>query len=278
MSLVTSEFVLSAADFDRLRSLVREHTGIVLNDSKREFVHSRISQRLRELRLGSFAEYCDLLASPGNAEQTAFVSAVTTNLTAFFREKHHFDFIAQTVIPELEQHFPREKRIRCWSAACSTGEEPYSLVITLFEHLKLASQWHLEVVANDIDKDVLMTAANGIYPERQLTGLSEQQITQWFNTDYCEPGYKAVNDALRRQLTLLQFNLLERWRLSDLFDIIFCRNTLIYFDRDTQNQLVGRFKQQLKPGGYLFLGHSESMPARDPELERIGPTIYRRSA
>jgi chemotaxis protein methyltransferase CheR len=274
----TREFEFSDEDFRSLRDLVRQVTGITLSEAKRELVYGRLSRRLRSLSLGSFREYRALLAGPeGKRELGEFINAVTTNLTAFFRESHHFDYLRQHLFAPIAND-GRRRRVRIWSAGCSSGEEPYSIAITLAESLPDWQRHDIRILATDLDTDVLARAATGLYPEDRIRGLSPQRLARFF-TETEERGKRMwrFDPQLASIISFRQLNLMHALPMRGPLDAIFCRNVIIYFDKDTQRELFTRIAPLQAPGALLFLGHSESLFKVSEEWDLIGKTIYRRA-
>lgn len=268
---------LSDNDFRFICNLVYEHSGIVLGEHKREMLYRRIMRRTRELRVASFTDYCRLLKKSADEELPNFINAVTTNLTGFFRESHHFDYLKQRFIPMHLQE-ASEKRLRIWSAACSTGEEPYSIAISLYEAMgDTIRDWDVRVLATDIDSNVLASARSGIYKKAGVQNLPVEQRKRWFRKGSGErEELVKIDPGLQDYIVFKQLNLLHEWPMKKHFDVIFCRNVLIYFDRDTQQRIIGKFLETLRPGGILFLGHSESLGAFQSHFELQGRTIFRK--
>jgi chemotaxis protein methyltransferase CheR len=273
-----TDFQLSGVEFDRLRELVRQHTGIALSDAKRQLVYGRLARRLRALKLTSFAEYIELLEG-GEGELEEFTNAVTTNLTSFFREPHHFDYMAREFLPEVAAHDTGAQRLRIWCCAASTGEEPYSLAITLREAEARFTGWDVKVLCTDLDSAVLATGLEGVYAAERLQSMSGARTAKYFE-EVSVAGTKRfrATDELRSLLTFRQLNLMNEWPMKGPFDAIFCRNVIIYFDKDTQRRLFERMARLQRPGDYLFLGHSESLYRVSDRYDLIGKTIYRRNA
>ncbi len=280
MSLVAKQeqdFQLEERHFEFLRGIVLERTGIALSDAKRELVYGRLTRRIRALRLSSFDEYCALLRTAPQDEMPEFVNAITTNLTSFFREFHHFEFLRDSAIPEWLNKKGRNPRIRIWSAGCSTGEEPYSIAMTLLESLGTQAGDTM-VLATDIDTNVLATAGTGIYPESRGESVPDP-YRRW-----CQRGTQANSDKLRihpEVAAMIRFkplNLMEPWPLKGPLDAVFCRNVVIYFNKDTQRRLFERFAEVVAPGGYLLIGHSETLFNLNDQFDLVGRTIYRRKA
>ncbi|MCP5145799.1 MAG: protein-glutamate O-methyltransferase CheR [Gammaproteobacteria bacterium] len=271
------DYEFTQKDFDRLRALVHKISGISLADHKQDLVYGRLARRLRATGAATFAEYYNLLESGDSHELEQFINAITTNLTAFFREHHHFDFLAKTVIPELEARNAATKKIRVWSAGCSTGEEPYSIAMTLLESVRRPEQWDIKVLATDLDSDVVAKAANGVYNDDRLKGMSEKRIERWFSRGTgSNEGRVKVKRELRELITFKQLNLMHPWPFRGPFDLMFCRNVVIYFNKDTQRLLFKRYAELLPKDTCLFIGHSESLYNVSDDFELVGNTIYRR--
>jgi chemotaxis protein methyltransferase CheR len=276
--LSTSDFVLTDADFERIRALVREHTGIALSEAKRQMVYGRLVRRLRALKLASFAEYVGLLERADPQELQEFSNAITTNLTSFFRESHHFDYLAEQVLPAIAVPPEANARLRIWSCACSSGEEPYSIAMVLREQQARLTGVDARILATDLDSNMLATAAAGIYSTERLQGLSPARTAQFLLEGAgARQGTAKVSAALRQLITFKQLNLMHEWPMRGPFDAIFCRNVVIYFDLETKRSLFERMAQLQPPGAILFLGHSESMYRISDQYELIGRTIYRRT-
>lgn len=271
------EFRFTQQDFDFLRRLANQHTGIVVGDDKYDMFYARLTRRLRALGLRDFASYCNYLKGGDDpAELTELVNAITTNLTAFFRENHHFEYLRDTAIPERMKASSGERRLKIWSAGCSTGEEPYSLGITVGEMGQQLRGWQVDIQATDIDSNVVDTAARGIYRADRVEGLPRERLRRWFlKGTGRQQGYVRVKPELRERIQFGLLNLMQDWR-QEPQDIVFCRNVIIYFDKESKQRLAERFADTIKPGGYLFIGHSESLFQVTDRFELIGKTIYRR--
>jgi len=263
------EFEFTPRDFDRVRSLIHKRAGIALAESKQEMVYSRLARRLRATGIRSFQEYLDSLEShQDNDEWEAFTNALTTNLTSFFREAHHFPILADHVRQAKEP-------VQIWCAASSTGEEPYSIAMTLCEALgTLTPQAH--IIATDIDTNVLATAAGGIYPIDRLDKMPPDRAKRFFLRGKGErAGFVRVRQELRQMVTFKQLNLLSGdWPVSGPFDAIFCRNVMIYFDKPTQGKILARFAPLMKPNALLFAGHSENFLYVSDAFKLRGKTVY----
>ncbi|MDH5572985.1 MAG: protein-glutamate O-methyltransferase, partial [Gammaproteobacteria bacterium] len=272
------EFELTDTDFNFIKNIVVQHTGIVLTDVKRNMVYGRLSRRLRTLGLSHFKQYCDIIRGDDETELTHFINAITTNLTSFFREKHHFNYLENIHIPELLEKNASSKRIRIWSAGCSTGEEPYTISMILNESIPNIESWDIKILATDLDYNVLETARSGIYATERIADMPPSQINKWFHHNgKTLPGKVHVSDRLKHLITFKQLNLMKEWPFKGPFDAIFCRNVLIYFSKDTQRVLVERYAEKLSEQGRLFLGHSESLFKVTDRFKLIGNTIYQKS-
>jgi chemotaxis protein methyltransferase CheR len=272
------EFHFGDDDFEALRQLVKQLTGINLSDQKRELVYGRLARRLRALQLESFAQYRDLLAQDGEREIVQFCNALTTNLTSFFRESHHFDYLRDQVITPMA-HSGATRRLRLWSAGCSTGEEPYSIAMTILEALPDIQRWDVRILATDLDSDVLERARRGIYTTERLKTVTPQRRTRFFRERRERDGvcYEVVPE-LKSLITFKQLNLMHTLPMRGPLAAIFCRNVVIYFDKDTQRALFSRVAQLQQAGDLLFLGHSENLFKVSEQWSLIGKTIYRRAA
>ncbi|WP_338764594.1 CheR family methyltransferase [Massilia sp. METH4] len=264
------EFDFNGRDFERVRGLIYKRAGISLADSKQEMVYSRLARRLRATGITSFARYLDdLEAGRMPNEWESFTNALTTNLTSFFREAHHFPLLADHV----KKH--KGETLNIWCSASSTGEEPYSIAITVCEALGTLSP-PVHIIATDIDTNVLATAANGIYPIERIEKLSAEQQRRFFLKGKGDKaGMVRARPELRQLITYRQLNLLEdKWDIRGPFDVIFCRNVMIYFDKATQRKILSRFVPLMKPDALLFAGHSENFLYVSDALKLRGKTVY----
>jgi len=270
------EFLYTREDFEYLRQISNEHSGILVPDDKFDMFYSRLSKRVRLHGLSDFKEYCHFLKNNPDTEFTEFINAVTTNLTSFFREKHHFEYMKNTVLPEVLKRNSAKKSIRVWSAGCSTGEEPYSLAMTLLENVP--KDWDVKILATDLDTNVLQTAADGIYSNDRVDGLPEATLKRWFKKGKGKNAVKVrVSPELQAIIHFKQLNLMKAWPIKNNFDFIFCRNVLIYFDKETKENLAQRYGEFLSLGSHLFIGHSESLHQLDTCFDLIGNTIYKKT-
>ncbi len=264
------EFAWTNADFSRVQKLIYQRAGISLHDGKHAMVYSRLSRRLRDTGHTSFEEYLGWLESQDGPEWQEFVNALTTNLTAFFREQHHFDSL--TGILKKRPGGPW----RIWCSAASTGEEPYSIVITVLQ--TLGAGMPFELFASDIDTRVLETASRGVYRSQGLKGLTQEQLQRFFMRGKgSNDGLVRVRPELRKPITFLSVNLIrDDWPFREPFDAVFCRNVMIYFDAPTQRRVLERIHRVMKPGGTLFVGHAENFSESRDLFVLRGKTVYER--
>jgi chemotaxis protein methyltransferase CheR len=271
--------VMAGADLEWFRAFIYREAGIHFKAEKATMLTARLSRRLRQLGLESFSAYRQhLQKSDGDGrERRLLINCITTNKTEFFREAHHFAYLREELFPRLLARAAAggPRRLRIWSAGCSTGEEPYSLAITLREHFSHPG-WQIGIVASDIDTQVLATAAAGVYPEERLGPLPEEVRRRHFQRGRGDSaGLWRARPELKQLIEFRRINLNEEgWPTRERFDAIFCRNVIIYFDRPTQIRLFERFAQQLDPGGVLFLGHSESLIGINDRFTLIGKTVH----
>lgn len=263
------EFDFTPRDFERVRTLIHQRAGIALASSKQEMVYSRLARRLRATGISSFSTYLDSLERGTNAEEwEAFTNALTTNLTSFFREAHHF--------PMLAEHLKKlNGPIEIWCSASSTGEEPYSIAMTACEAFNSLTP-PVTIIATDIDTNVLNTAAHGVYPIDRLSKMDPARARKFFlRGKGAQTGLVRVRPELRQMITFKQVNLLaDSWGLSGPFDVIFCRNVMIYFDKPTQGKILDRFAPLMKPDALLFAGHSENFLYVCNAFKLRGKTVY----
>ena len=271
------EATLSDADYEFLCSLIYERSRIHLGPDKRVLVTSRLAKRLRHHGIGNYTEYCELLRSPKGEEELQFlIDRISTNHTHFFREIKHFDFLRDTVIPKWQVESRRTEPFRIWSAASSTGEEAYSIAVHLAEHFAPAESGRWQIEGTDISTRVLEVAQRGIYESEKLAGVQPDLLRRYFQRGVNQwAGHLRVKDGLRRQVNFQHLNLLDgNYPFSRQFDLIFCRNVMIYFDRPTQETLVRLLAEKLVPGGHLLVGHSESLSGVKHTLKLVRAAIY----
>ncbi len=271
------QYAFSDAEYEELRRIIEQSVGIALASGKRDLVYGRVSRRVRALGLSSFAEYLARLRKGDQAELEELVNAMTTNVTQFFRESHHFDYLRETFLPEMVQRHQRDRVIRIWSAGCSSGEEPYSIAVVMAEFLDAHPGWRAEIWATDVDGAILRQAEEGVYPMESLKDVSQERLRRFFlRGKGVNEGKVRVGKSLREIVQFQRVNLIEPWRIRQSFDAVFCRNVIIYFDRAHKKQVVEGFADHLAPKGHLFLGHSESLHGLTDRYQLIGKTIYRR--
>ncbi|WP_404401556.1 CheR family methyltransferase [Pelagibacterium halotolerans] len=274
------EIALSEREFSRIRARVYKIAGISLSDAKRTLVVSRLSKILRRLGLKSFDSYVDYLETSGSdADNQEFVNALTTNLTRFYREDHHFDHLV-THIRSVVARKPRlngrgQPRLRIWSAGCSTGQEPYTIGMCLLDAIPELKRWDFKILATDIDSDVVAKAATGIYPAGELAGLSAQRAALF---DRGTDGTVRIPAPVKALMTFKVLNLMAPLPFKGPFDAIFCRNVAIYFDKPTQGQMFDKLGKVLAPDGFLYIGHSENLQAVSNGFKLVGKTIYQLKA
>lgn len=270
-------FVMTDDDFVRICEWVKEHTGIKITEAKRQMVFSRLTKRLRSLGFDSFKDYLDFVEMYGETELVHFKNAITTNLTAFFREPHHFEYLRETILPHIKANSDDSKEVRIWSAGCSTGEEAYSIAIILNKILPQALGWDVKVLATDIDTNVLQRAREGIYHVDRISEVDERLSKGAFIAFGGDSSLVRVADQLKEIVVFNQLNLMvSAWPMKRKFDVIFCRNVMIYFHKDTQRELIGRYADLLKSGGYLMIGHSESLLGVSDSFELVGKNMYKK--
>lgn len=271
---INREFELNDDDFQFFVKLVREKTGIVLGDHKREMLYGRLARRLRSLGLDNFVDYrARLTGAHGSDELAAMVNAVTTNLTKFFRESHHFDHIRDVVVPDFMAKVKQGGRpkLRIWSAGCSSGQEPYSTAMTLRGAIPDIDRYDIKILATDLDTNILAVGQSGRYRAEEAESIPSQ-YRRYVSYDN---NLLVMSPDLRRMITFNQLNLLGDWPIKGPFDVIFCRNVVIYFDKPTQTRLYDRFNQLMTPESWLYVGHSEVIGSVTNKFETIGKSIYR---
>ena len=270
------EFSMSWSDFRQIAQLVHAGAGIALTESKVNLVYSRLAKRLRAAGLKSFRDYCELInSSEGTDERQAMIAALTTNVTRFFREKHHFDHVRDQLLPQLATRARAGERIRLWSAGCSSGEEPYSLALTLLDAVPNAAEQDILILASDIDPAMLAHAERGVYRVNQLEDIplaSRRNRLEMIKSGG-EMSFR-IGEQVRQLVRFRELNLLGSWPMAGKFDAIFCRNVMIYFDEPTQHRLCERFADILDENGMLYIGHSERVGA-DLPFELVTQTGYR---
>ncbi len=284
--LVTGEFLLTAADFRKIAEMVHGDAGIALVESKATLVYSRLAKRLRTLNLRNFHDYCELVAGADGVEERArMLAALTTNVTRFFREPHHFEHLAKTVMAPLVTPARQGKKVRLWSAACSNGMEPYSMALALLDLMPDAAELDIRILATDIDPNMVAYGAEGVYDRAAIEPIPARLREFWMKPTVRGPRAMgtgpdtrwSVGDEMRRLVSFKELNLIGDWPMKGQFQAIFCRNVVIYFDEPTQGRVWSRFLPFLSPGGSLYIGHSERLsgPAA-AAFEVDGVTTYRK--
>jgi chemotaxis protein methyltransferase CheR len=276
---VSNEFPFTAADFRTIVGIVYERSGIVLAAHKRDMTYSRLARRVRALGLRTFRDYCALLEGNDGGKEVGFlINAITTNLTKFFREPHHFEHLRDHVLsspPEAPRGL--RPRIRIWSAGCSSGEEPYSIAMTaLTSQREKGGDWDLRILATDLDTSMLKKAKTGVYPRSCLESVPSGMRERFFTSEAKDRENVSVTPSPQELITFRQLNLLSPWPMAGKFDAIFCRNVMIYFDAKTKATLIDRFHNQLADGGWLYVGHSESLLDHQSRFKLRGRTIYQK--
>lgn len=276
--LASGEYPLTRRDLSEIAAMIYADAGIYLNDSKASLVYSRLSKHIRNLGLRGFREYCTLVASPEGAPvRREMLSHLTTNFTRFFRENHHFEHLRDDVLPGLINRAKSGGRVRIWSAACSDGQEPYSIALTVLAMFPNAADYDFRILATDIDPKILDTARMGAYDEGALESVSPAMRKQWFREVDVNGRRKfQVDERVKKLITFNELNLMAQWPFKGNFDVIFCRNVVIYFDEPTQVKIWSRFASLLPEAGHLYIGHSERVSGDAKNLfDNIGITTYR---
>lgn len=273
--LVEGEFPFTTEDFRKIAQILHSYAGIALADGKAALVYSRLAKRLRSLGLRSFREYCALIeGAEGVDERQTMMAALTTNVTRYFREPHHFDHLRDVVLPPLVERARKGGRVRLWSAACSNGQEPYSMAITILAALPEAANLDVKILATDIDPNMVAEGRAGIYREEAVAPVPLDLRRRWFKKAQSEGSWE-VADELRALVSFRELNLIGDWPMKGKFDAIFCRNVVIYFDEPTQERIWSRFAPMLESGGTLYIGHSERVTgAATSVFETTGLTTY----
>ena len=270
------EFDYTREDFDRLRALAEQHVGIVAPDDKARWFYRRLIGRVRSLRLPDFCAYCDLLESsrPGD-EFNEFINSVTTNVTSFFRESYQFDALEKDLLPRIMERNAATRQLSVWSAGCSTGEEVYSLAMAIRDKIPDSAGWRINVLGTDIDSHVLAKAARGRFSTEQLSVLDDTLVQRWFQrgTGH-QQEYWFLDQTIQSMVSFRQVNLMRPWSLRGPFDIIFCRNVMIYFDKQSRADILERFEQVMAPGAFLVLGSAESLYGITNRYEPLGKAIF----
>ncbi len=269
------EFDFRHSDFKTLASLVYERSGIVLGDHKKNMVYGRLAKRLRELGFSTFAQYLELLKN--NSDESEFehlINAVTTNLTRFFREDHHFNHVKDVLVPELITN--RQSKIRMWSAACASGPEPYSLAMTVSDVLRNSNQYNFKILATDLDTKMLQTARAGKYDTAIHKDIPVALRNKYTTVCTDDRNFFEINDSIKNLISFNKMNLMKDWPLKGELDAIFCRNVLIYFNAEDKKRIIDQLIQKLRIGGFLYMGHAESIMNAPDSIKNVGPTTYQK--
>ncbi len=278
---IEKEFIFTDDDFNFLSELAAKTAGINLTTDKRELVYGRVSKRLRILGIDNFKDYCKLLAEKNSEESLHFINSITTNVTSFFRENHHFEYLADKVIPDIIKSNAglSTPRLRIWSAGCSTGEEPYSIAMVLRENISDIDNWDAKILATDLDSNVLKTAKQAIYPLDRVEQVSIERKKRWMQMG-CGENQDSIKikEEIRQLVHFKQLNLTEPWPVQGTFDCIFFRNVAIYFKRPTQTNILDRLADHQQMNGTLFVGHSESLIGISQRYQSTGQTIHKKVA
>jgi len=273
--LIAQSFDISEKEFQLFQEIIHRETGIHLSNKKKKLIVARLTKRLRVLDLQNFTQYYEYLKDSSDADKEIvnLVNRITTNKTNFFREKHHFDFLARELFPQMIAS-NESRRLRIWSAGCSSGEEPYTLAMVAAETFKSQRGWDIKILATDLDTEILGRAIAGQYPTQALSPVPKEYIHRYFTRS--SEGYTA-NDTLKSMITFRKLNLMDfTFPMKRPFDIIFCRNVIIYFDIPSKENLLSRFYLHLKEGGHMFIGHSESLMHMRDKFKYLKHTIYKK--
>jgi chemotaxis protein methyltransferase CheR len=276
---ILTKFELSDAEFEEISDFIMSVCGINLHEGKRELVKARLSKRLRTLGVSDFREYLQYVQSDETgSELTSMLDVISTNLTCFFREAQHFTYLKDSLIPSLAASKENnDRRLRIWSAGCSSGEEPYSIAISLLESLPNASQWDARILATDLSTRVLARAREGLYDAERLKGMPAPLVSRYFHRLGGQSSLEyGANETLRKMIHYARVNLMDSWPMKGPFDAIFCRNVMIYFDKPTQAKLIKRFQDLLAEGGIMFIGHSESLAGIKHDFQYVQPAVYKK--
>jgi chemotaxis protein methyltransferase CheR len=274
--LVEGEFPFTHADFVRIATMLYEQAGITLSESKSTLVYSRLAKRIRTLGLPSFAAYCDLVARPGEGEERGrMLNSLTTNLTRFFREPHHFDHLRDEVLAPMADKVRAGARLRIWSAGCSSGQEPFSIAFTILSMIPEAAELDVKVLATDIDSNMIAQGQAAIYTDEMIEPIPPALRARWLERDPDDRARWRVGATARALVAFKALNLMKDWPIKGRFQAIFCRNVVIYFDEPTQEKVWSRFRPLLEPDGRLYIGHSERLGGASAGFVGDGLTVYR---
>lgn len=270
---------LQDADFEKIRRLIYDQCGINLTEAKKELVKARLGKRLRSGQFKSFRDYYEYVLNDASGKELIFLlDSITTNFTFFFREAKHFEYLKSVFLPEIiNRKKSGAKKLSFWSAGCSSGEEPYSILMTLLEAVENPLVWDIQVLATDLSTRMLRTAETGIYPKEKIRDLPPLVVKKYFlKGNHQWQNYVKVKDQLKQFIRFQRLNLMEPFSFAEPFDCIFCRNVMIYFDKEKQSRLVNRFYEYLHPGGILIIGHAESLTGIPHNFRYVKPSIYKK--
>ncbi len=277
-ALTLQDLVLTESDFRKISDLVYKHCGINLHDGKKELVRARLAKRLRVGKFKNFPEYMKhVMQDKSGREFSILIDSLSTNLTSFFRENEHFMFLKNKFLPVVmeKERANRNFKIRAWSAGCSSGEEPYSIAITLLDTVEGQGRWDVKVLATDLSTDMLESARKGVYDQQRVLPVPNLQKSKYLTLKHDDNNKMfEVNRNLKELVVFKYLNLMNDWPIKGPLDFIFCRNVMIYFDKPTQERLINRFWELLDSGGVLFTGHSESLTGVRHKFSYVQPTIY----
>lgn len=278
--VANTEYSFTLKDLHLISDIMKNDTGIVLTEAKANLVYSRLAKRIRKLGLSGFSDYCALIkTSEGAQERKQMMAALTTNVTSFFREPHHFEHLRTKILPDLVRRAKAGEKIRMWSAACSSGQEAYSMALTIFQLLPDANSYDIRILATDIDENILAIANAGIYEKSLLTPVKAELKQAWFTPVEGQQDHFQVKDELRRLIAFKHLNLVGNWPMKRKFQVIFCRNVVIYFGQTTQETLWSRFVPLLDEGGVIYVGHSERISGEAAaHVHSDGITTYRKQS
>lgn len=279
-NLFYPQFELSEEEFQSFSRLVHKKAGINLHEGKKELLRARLARRIRDGGFKTFGEYYDLIISDKTGDElVALLDSIATNLTSFFRESKHFGFMENQFLPDVINRNVKAPNpaLRIWSAGCSTGEEPYSIALTVMEYNRIFEDWDFKILATDLSTKVLSIARNGVYKKDQVAGVKPVLLRKYFQIGHGRwEGFYRVKKEIRAMISFRRLNLIEPLPFNRRFDLIFCRNVMIYFDKPTQKELVDKFHQVLTENGVLFIGHSESLSGFKHKFKYLQPTIYQK--
>ncbi len=276
--LADGEFPMTRRDLQTVASMIYQDAGIFMNESKASLVYSRLAKRIRKLGLKSFKAYCELVSSEsGQQERRQMLSLLTTNFTRFYREEHHFDHLRDEVLPQLAARAKAGGRVRIWSAGCSQGQEPYTIALTVLSVLPDVERYDFKILATDIDPMVIAHARAGVYDDAAIETVAPPMRKKWFKPAG-RPGQWQVDPTVQRLISFRELNLMGNWPFKGPFDVLFCRNVVIYFDEPTQARIWTRYRDMLADGGWLYIGHSERLSgeAKD-DFRTAGITTYEKT-